>query len=114
MYSFVRSQILCQTSFDTIIAWRLVVALSLIPAFGTLYQRLTLAESTRFIEATQRPADMEALDPKRERTAQESSKDEPTTSEINDEPTTSTPPQVPDVIKQKAPFKCMSRQKISY
>ncbi|KAG6845679.1 hypothetical protein H0H93_016033 [Arthromyces matolae] len=30
-------------------AWRIVVGLSLIPAFGTLYQRLTLPESTRFI-----------------------------------------------------------------
>ncbi|KAJ6617383.1 major facilitator superfamily domain-containing protein [Mycena sp. CBHHK59/15] len=31
--------------------WRIVVGLSLIPAFGTLYQRLTLPESTRFIES---------------------------------------------------------------
>ncbi|KAJ7448502.1 major facilitator superfamily domain-containing protein [Mycena latifolia] len=30
--------------------WRIVVGLSLIPAFGTLYQRLTLPEATRFIE----------------------------------------------------------------
>ncbi|KAF5371016.1 hypothetical protein D9615_010016 [Tricholomella constricta] len=29
--------------------WRIVVGLSLIPAFGTLYQRLTLPESTRFL-----------------------------------------------------------------
>jgi len=29
--------------------WRIIVGISLIPAFGTLYQRLTLAESTRFI-----------------------------------------------------------------
>jgi len=28
--------------------WRIVVGFSLIPAFGTLYQRLTLPESTRF------------------------------------------------------------------
>ncbi|OJA20253.1 hypothetical protein AZE42_02695 [Rhizopogon vesiculosus] len=28
--------------------WRIVIGLSLIPAFGTLYQRLTLPESTRF------------------------------------------------------------------
>jgi len=33
--------------------WRIVVGLSLIPAFGTLYQRLTLPESTRY-EKTQR------------------------------------------------------------
>jgi len=31
--------------------WRIVVGLSLIPAFGTLYQRLTLPESTRFLSA---------------------------------------------------------------
>lgn len=31
--------------------WRIVVGLSLIPAFGTLYQRLTLAESTRYIKS---------------------------------------------------------------
>ncbi|KAI0092423.1 MFS general substrate transporter [Irpex rosettiformis] len=30
--------------------WRICVGLSLIPAFGTLYQRLTLPESTRFKE----------------------------------------------------------------
>ncbi|KAG9119614.1 hypothetical protein FRC07_005289 [Ceratobasidium sp. 392] len=28
--------------------WRIIVGLSLVPAFGTLYQRLTLPESTRF------------------------------------------------------------------
>lgn len=31
--------------------WRIVIGLSLIPAFGTLYQRLTLPESTRFKES---------------------------------------------------------------
>ncbi|KAH9859129.1 MFS general substrate transporter [Lenzites betulinus] len=31
--------------------WRILVGLSLIPAFGTLYQRLTLPESTRFTES---------------------------------------------------------------
>ncbi|KAJ6521672.1 MFS inorganic phosphate transporter [Mycena vulgaris] len=35
--------------------WRIVVGLSLIPAFGTLYQRLTLPEATRFIEAQNQP-----------------------------------------------------------
>lgn len=29
--------------------WRIVIGLSLIPALGTLYQRLTLPESTRFL-----------------------------------------------------------------
>jgi MFS transporter, PHS family, inorganic phosphate transporter len=31
--------------------WRICVGLSLIPAFGTLYQRLTLPESTRYLRA---------------------------------------------------------------
>ncbi|KAI0060473.1 MFS general substrate transporter [Artomyces pyxidatus] len=33
--------------------WRIVIALSLIPALGTLYQRLTLPESTRFLRLSQ-------------------------------------------------------------
>jgi len=37
-------------------AWRIVVGLSLIPAFGTLYQRLTLPESTRFIASQKQSA----------------------------------------------------------
>ncbi|KAL1740143.1 major facilitator superfamily domain-containing protein, partial [Schizophyllum fasciatum] len=36
--------------------WRIVIALSLVPAFGTLYQRLTLRESTRFIKAQETAA----------------------------------------------------------
>ncbi|OSC97424.1 MFS general substrate transporter [Trametes coccinea BRFM310] len=31
--------------------WRILVGLSLVPAFGTLYQRLTLPESTRYTES---------------------------------------------------------------
>ncbi|KAI0036288.1 MFS general substrate transporter [Vararia minispora EC-137] len=31
--------------------WRICVGLSLVPAFGTLYQRLTLAESSRFLRS---------------------------------------------------------------
>ena len=30
------------------IVWRIIIGISLVPAFGTLYQRLTLPESTRF------------------------------------------------------------------
>lgn len=40
--------------------WRIVVGISLIPAFATLYQRLTLPESTRF-EKSQK-LDMEQQD----------------------------------------------------
>lgn len=32
------------------------MAVSLVPAFGTLYQRLTLPESTRYLKSTQSPA----------------------------------------------------------
>ena len=39
--------------------WRILVGLSLIPAFGTLYQRLTLPESKRF-KAAQQHAETEA------------------------------------------------------
>ncbi|KZT69489.1 MFS general substrate transporter [Daedalea quercina L-15889] len=39
-------------------AWRILVGLSLVPAFGTLYQRLTLPESRRF-KASQKGADTE-------------------------------------------------------
>ena len=31
-----------------ILVWRIIVGVSLVPAFGTLYQRLTLPESTRY------------------------------------------------------------------
>lgn len=36
--------------------WRIVVALSLIPAFATLYHRLTLPESTRYEKAQRQPS----------------------------------------------------------
>ncbi|KAI0265684.1 major facilitator superfamily domain-containing protein [Gloeopeniophorella convolvens] len=47
--------------------WRIVIGLSLIPAFGTLYQRLTLPESTRYLESRQNPAsiDTESVPEKR-------------------------------------------------
>ncbi|KAF7978454.1 hypothetical protein HWV62_652 [Athelia sp. TMB] len=40
--------------------WRIVIGLSLIPAFGTLYQRLTLPESTRFIASQKSDEEMVA------------------------------------------------------
>lgn len=44
----------------TILAvWRIIVGISLIPAFGTLYQRLTLPEATRY-EASKRLHEEEA------------------------------------------------------
>ena len=40
-------------------AWRIVVGISLIPAFGTLYQRLTLPESKRYVRSRQRVSELE-------------------------------------------------------
>lgn len=42
--------------------WRILVGISLVPAFGTLYQRLTLGESTRYAEARARAAQNEEDD----------------------------------------------------
>jgi len=39
-----------------LLVWRIVVGLSLIPAFATLYHRLTLPESTRFEKAQCQPS----------------------------------------------------------
>ena len=39
------------------LVWRIVVGVSLVPAFGTLYQRLTLPEAKRYEEAHQNDAD---------------------------------------------------------
>jgi MFS transporter, PHS family, inorganic phosphate transporter len=41
--------------------WRIVVGLSLIPAFATLYQRLVLPESTRYLESQKQFTDQEAF-----------------------------------------------------
>ena len=47
------------------LVWRILVGLSLVPAFGTLYQRLTLPEATRYEESRKnatRIADEESID----------------------------------------------------
>lgn len=44
---------------DTV--WRILIGLSLIPACLTLYQRLTLPESTRYIKAQKLASEEEAL-----------------------------------------------------
>ena len=41
--------------------WRICIGVSLVPAFGTLYQRLTLPESKRFKEAQNMNADIEIV-----------------------------------------------------
>lgn len=43
-------------------AWRIAVGLSLIPAFGTLYQRLTLGESKRFEDSKRIEEESHVLD----------------------------------------------------
>jgi len=43
--------------YSPLVAWRIVVGLSLIPALGTLYQRLTLPESTRYLATQKLQAD---------------------------------------------------------
>jgi PHS family inorganic phosphate transporter-like MFS transporter len=69
--------------------WRIVVGLSLVPAFGTLYQRLTLAESTRFIASQKKEEDpIAAL--KKQQAAEEAK------AEVVD---------APEAVKKKAHFK---------
>jgi PHS family inorganic phosphate transporter-like MFS transporter len=46
--------------------WRIVIGISLIPAFGTLYQRLTMPESIRFTEARQMTASNQEMDLEKE------------------------------------------------
>lgn len=41
--------------------WRIIIGISLIPAFATLYQRLTLPESTRFIASQKKELDPETF-----------------------------------------------------
>jgi hypothetical protein len=57
LYSSVNSIDLAQVVLLPV--WRVVVAVSLFPAFGTLYQRLTLPESTRYNYARKVASDME-------------------------------------------------------
>jgi PHS family inorganic phosphate transporter-like MFS transporter len=73
--------------------WRIVVGLSLIPAFGTLYQRLTLAESTRFIASQEK--DVSTLK-KLQSAAEADSPVETSNKESVD---------VAEVVKKKAHFK---------
>ncbi|CAL1713811.1 unnamed protein product [Somion occarium] len=51
--------------------WRIVVGLSLIPAFGTLYQRLTLPESKRYEESRRNHDDEETIEALKEKQAAE-------------------------------------------
>ncbi|KAJ6460235.1 major facilitator superfamily domain-containing protein [Mycena sanguinolenta] len=75
--------------------WRIVISLSLIPAFGTLYQRLTLAESTRFIASQKTQSEDESTPNKEEAQTQS---DLPV--ETNGESAN-----IPQVVKKKAHFR---------
>ncbi|KAJ6537339.1 major facilitator superfamily domain-containing protein [Mycena sp. CBHHK59/15] len=76
--------------------WRIVVGLSLIPAFGTLYQRLTLPESTRFIESQKKSQNVMELKKKQD-TAESDSTDE--SKKASEEV------EIEGVIKKKAQFR---------
>ena len=71
--------------------WRILVGMSLIPAFGTLYQRLTLPESTRYQEARKAAArveDEEAIDElKKKANADPAISEQPVKSESSSETT---------------------------
>ena len=60
----VRRSIVSNLILNFVAVWRIVVGLSLIPAFGTLYQRLTLSESTRYIESRKIGEDTDSLEKK--------------------------------------------------
>lgn len=81
--------------------WRIVVGLSLVPAFGTLYQRLTLAESTRFIASQEKEEDpIAAL--KKQQAAEEAKAEAGSPVETNTELVDAA-----EVVKKKAHFKGM-------
>lgn len=56
--------------------WRIVIGLSLIPAFGTLYQRLTLPESTRFKNSRGEGNEEEGIEDLKEKKTQEGGAEE--------------------------------------
>ncbi|KAL1690128.1 major facilitator superfamily domain-containing protein [Schizophyllum commune] len=91
--------------------WRIVIALSLVPAFGTLYQRLTLRESSRFINAQKQNAVEEEEDDidklKRQQRASEEAemKDMSKTPETTTTTTNSEEPEAEEVAKKPAHFK---------
>ncbi|KAJ7895266.1 hypothetical protein B0H14DRAFT_3426413 [Mycena olivaceomarginata] len=78
--------------------WRIVVGLSLIPAFGTLYQRLTLPESTRSVASQNK--DTEKLKKDNAVTVTKVEPDSPV--ETNNR---STGVSAPQVVKKKAHFR---------
>ncbi|KAF5361060.1 hypothetical protein D9756_004461 [Leucocoprinus leucothites] len=96
--------------------WRIVIGLSLIPAFGTLYQRLTLPESTRYENAQRQQLNPEAGDEVAELKRQQELAEGATSSDSHsgslskeEEKSSSTPEDTTEapeeIVKKKAHFK---------
>jgi len=71
--------------------WRIIIGVSLVPAFGTLYQRLTLPESEAFLKTRNQQDPESEIGELKEEQAVEDKKTESTTVESNSEPATSSP-----------------------
>lgn len=56
---FAAFQLLFYVGLTPVTVWRIVVGLSLVPAFATLYQRLVLPESKRYEEAQRVNSDVD-------------------------------------------------------
>ncbi|KAJ7075608.1 inorganic phosphate transporter [Mycena belliarum] len=82
--------------------WRIVVGVSLVPAFGTLYQRLTLPESTRFIESQEPNQDVMLLKQK-QAAADDNTEAKSTPAEVPKDAGTQVA--IAEVLKKKAHFR---------
>ncbi len=83
------------------LVWRIIIGISLIPAFGTLYQRLTLPESSRFL-ASQKPVELDDIEKlKKEQAAAEGSSPKPG-SELEKDVSSSSDEAPEEVLAKKA------------
>lgn len=74
------------------LVWRIIVGVSLVPAFGTLYQRLTLPESQAFLKTRgQQDPESEIEDLKKAQAAEEKKAESATTDSNSESETPSTP-----------------------
>ncbi|KAF9040408.1 MFS general substrate transporter [Hymenopellis radicata] len=83
--------------------WRIIIGISLVPAFGTLYQRLTLPESSRFL-ASQKPVELDDIEKlKKEQAAAEGSQNSPKLgSELEKDISSSSDEAPEEVVAKKA------------
>jgi PHS family inorganic phosphate transporter-like MFS transporter len=86
------------------VVWRIVIGLSLIPAFGTLYQRLTLPESKRFIASQKRPEDAETFEKLKEGEKDVKVVTTPTEEDASNSSPTKEDSDPDEVVKHKAHF----------